>query len=291
VLHGARDNWFRPSDVCTAPDGSLFVSDWYDPGVGGHNQQDLDRGRIFRVAPPGMKYDVPKFDFKTVEGSIQALENPNLCVRYLAFTSLVSGGTKSFAPVKHAIESAADPRYKARLLWVLAKLSGDGKTAVDLALGDKDSDVRITGIRIANELGLNVANVAGKLASDPSKQVQRELALALHGSKSPQAPAVWAELAKHHDGKDRWFLEALGIGAAGQWDAFLGEWLKEVGMNWNTPAGRDILWRSRAKVTPEYLAKILKNPKTSEAEQPRYFRAFDFLSGPEKEAALKSILE
>ena len=33
VLHGARDNWFRPADACVAPDGSLFVTDWYDPGV------------------------------------------------------------------------------------------------------------------------------------------------------------------------------------------------------------------------------------------------------------------
>ena len=27
------------------PDGSIFVTDWYDPGVGGHQQKDLDRGR------------------------------------------------------------------------------------------------------------------------------------------------------------------------------------------------------------------------------------------------------
>ena len=33
--------------------------------------------------------------------------------------------------------------------------------------------------------------------------------------------------------------------------------------------------------------KIIKDPATKEADQPRYFRAFDFLTGPEKEAALK----
>src|SRR5690606_15426218 len=77
VLHGKRDNWFRPADVAVAPDGSLFVTDWYDPGVGGHNQQDLDRGRVFRVAPPGAKYTVPKFDFTTPEGAAQALLNPS----------------------------------------------------------------------------------------------------------------------------------------------------------------------------------------------------------------------
>ena len=36
ILNGAsRDKWFRPSDVATAPDGSLLVADWYDPGVSG----------------------------------------------------------------------------------------------------------------------------------------------------------------------------------------------------------------------------------------------------------------
>ena len=52
-----------------------------------------------------------------------------------------------------------------------------------------------------------------------------------------------------------------------------------------------IIWRSRAKKSPALLAKIIKDPATTEEDQPRYFRAFDFLTGPEKEAALKSLLE
>src|SRR4029077_5839465 len=89
ILDGnKKNNWFRPADVCTAPDGSIFVTDWYDPGVGGHGQRDLDRGRIFRVAPPGTKYVTPSFDFTTAAGSVKALENPNLAVRYLAWTAL-----------------------------------------------------------------------------------------------------------------------------------------------------------------------------------------------------------
>ena len=49
VLEGARDKWFRPSDVKVAPDGSLIIADWYDPGVGGHNMQDLDRGLVVGI--------------------------------------------------------------------------------------------------------------------------------------------------------------------------------------------------------------------------------------------------
>ena len=59
------------------PDGSLIVADWYDPGVGGHAMGDTDKGRIFRLAPPGAKYVVPKLDVSTVDGAITALKSPN----------------------------------------------------------------------------------------------------------------------------------------------------------------------------------------------------------------------
>ena len=51
ILSGG-DSWYRPSDVCVAPDGSLFIADWNDPGVGGHNMGDNKaeslRGRVYR---------------------------------------------------------------------------------------------------------------------------------------------------------------------------------------------------------------------------------------------------
>ncbi len=57
-----------------------------------------------------------------------------------------------------------------------------------------------------------------------------------------------------------------------------------------TPAGRDIIWRSRAKETPALLAKVIQSESTPDDEKPRYLRAFDFLTGPEKEQALQSLL-
>ncbi|MDA0768231.1 MAG: dehydrogenase, partial [Verrucomicrobia bacterium] len=95
ILKGARDNWFRPSDVCVAPDGSLLVADWYDPGVGGHAMRDLERGRIFRVAVPGSKYSVPKVDLSTPDGAAMALVSPNGATRYLGWTALQKMGDKA----------------------------------------------------------------------------------------------------------------------------------------------------------------------------------------------------
>jgi putative membrane-bound dehydrogenase-like protein len=290
ILTGTRDNWFRPSDVCVAPDGSLFVADWYDPGVGGHNQQDVDRGRIFRVAPPGVKYSTPKFDFATADGCLKALENPCLEVRYLAFTALAEMGEKAHHPMEEYAEKATEPRLKARALWALAKLPGEGEEAVEIALADKNPDLRVMGLRLARELHMDPATFS-KLAKDSAPEVRRELAISLRHCKSPAAADMWANLALAHDGRDRWYLEALGIAADKQWDAFLDAYLAKASEPWKTAAGRDVLWRSRAKKTPDLLVKIVKDPATSEEEQARYFRAFDFLAGPEKEAALKGLLE
>jgi putative membrane-bound dehydrogenase-like protein len=297
VLYGARDNWFRPSDVCVAPDGSLFVADWYDPGVGGHNQQEVDRGRIFRVAPPGSKYTVPKYDFGTVQGALAAMKSPALSVRYLAFTALVEKGEEAATALHPAYLTSGDARYKARLMGCAAALLAKGgkrEKIGDMVKailgGEQDADLRVAAIRLARLHGIDVAALASA-ASDKAPEVRRELAISLRHNSSPAAAEIWAQLAQQYDGKDRWYLEALGIAADKQWDAFLDAYLAKTSEPWKTPAGRDILWRSRAKKTPELLVKIMKDPAIKEDEQARYFRAFDFLSGPEKDAALKSLLE
>src|SRR5207248_1677374 len=89
----STDTWFRPSDICVAPDGSLFVSDWYDPGVGGHGMGDTTRGRVYRITPTGHKgYKVPKVDLTTDAGLLEALLSPNLAVRYMALRSIKPAG-------------------------------------------------------------------------------------------------------------------------------------------------------------------------------------------------------
>ena len=80
-----------------------------------------------------------------------------------------------------------------------------------------------------------------------------------------------------------------GIAAERNWNACLDAWVA-AGGDWNTPGGRKIIWRSRSKDTPALLAKIIKDPTTTESDKPRYMRAFDFHSGAEKDAALQSIL-
>jgi hypothetical protein len=175
----------------------------------------------------------------------------------------------------------------------LVNAAGQSKPIHELVTAESknaDPNLRVAALRIAREYHVDLALYASA-ASDAAPEVRRELAIALRHSKSPLAASLWADLAMQYDGHDRWYLEALGIGADQQWDAFLDAYLAKASEPWKTDAGRDILWRSRAKKTPALLVKIIKDPATKETEAARYFRALDFLSGSEKEAALKSLLE
>ncbi|MEX1223916.1 MAG: PVC-type heme-binding CxxCH protein [Pirellulales bacterium] len=289
ILLGTRDNWFRPADVAVAPDGSLFVSDWYDPGVGGHGQGDLDRGRLFRIATESAaKYTIPKVDCSTIEGAIEALKNPCNAVRYDAWMALHAKGEDAEPALKKMFETSENARHRARALWLLGKIEGRAQHWVDVAAADDDANIRIVSIRLARQTNADVAKLAENLSKDKSPPVRRDVAIALRHLESPVVPNVWAELAAQHDGQDRWYLEALGIGAEGRWDECLAAWQAKVGDQWNNTAGRDIVWRSRAKQTPKLLAEIVL--ASDPQEHPRYMRAFDFLSGPEKDAALRKIL-
>jgi hypothetical protein len=289
IAVGEYDRWFRPADVCVAPDGSLFVSDWYDPGVGGHNMVDMERGRLFRIAPPGTKYNVPKYDLSTAAGATAALQNPCNSVRYLAYKALVKmKGAASSALDKLA--TSANPRHRARALWILSQ-NGDVETVVKRATSDSDSDVRLTGIRIARQHNLATKKYIPMLLGDKSPAVLRELLVALREDKSSDMPGYWVELAGKYDGVDRWYLEALGIAAMDRWDDCLSQWKKSTGGNLDSPASQRIAWRGRGALAAEMQSMLLRNPNIKGNEIPSLFRALDFQDAESRKKALRALLD
>ncbi|MEP3834156.1 PVC-type heme-binding CxxCH protein [Rhodopirellula bahusiensis] len=288
LITGTTDNWFRPADVCVAPDGSLFVTDWYDPGVGGHHQKDSDRERLFRVAPPGVKYSVPRFDLSTVEGAIEALKNPNRSVRYLAWQKLHAMGGEAESALLSLYENE-NPRLRARALWLLGKIEGRGRAYVEKALSDDDADIRCTAIRLCKQLGLSAAKVCGDAADDPSSAVRRELAVALRFDESNAMPDVWAKVAMQYDGEDRWMLEALGIASDLRADECYAAWMKANGGNWNTAAGRDLVWRLRTDDAAAKMVELLAGGIPSN-EAKRYFRSLEYHSDAVRDLVLRQLL-
>ena len=305
MIDGAEKNrWFRPSDVCVAPDGSLIVADWYDPGVGGHRMQDVQRGRLFRVTAKnaGGKYQSPAVDFSTPELSAQALGSPNLATRYLAWKALQEFGSKSVSALE-ALWSQDNPRHRARALWALGNLNIPKAQKIQYiknGLGDANPDLQITAIRMAVLLQDQIAysDIYDDIDFENANSAllrailvgMRQWMLDPTPKEADQLVETWATIASMYRSPDRWFLEALGIAAENHWDACLAKWRANFsGDPMASTEMKDILWRSRGKSTVAELGGIIKHPSTTADQTKRYFRALDFLNSDDKANILAEI--
>jgi len=311
IMDGAKYNkWFRPSDVCVAPDGSLLVADWYDPGVGGHGMGDIERGRLFRVTAKGnnAKYAFEKPDFSTTEGACKALQSPNQATRFLAWQTLFENGRDSIKPLQKLLANK-NPHLAARAFWLLSKLELTDTELTELyetAISDSRQLIQEVAIKALvqyqnPEFKQKFINkLYGREAPSLPKNVARELLLG-RSWRNPGMLKASAEdavrLAKNI-GNDRWALEALGISlesykgesstdrlAVSDWNQALPLILKMV--DDNTLA--NMIWRSRSKQTPKLLGELILSKTTNAADSLRYFRALDFQEDADKKDVILSL--
>lgn len=287
----STDPWHRPVDAAAAPDGSVLVADWYDPGIGGGTAADARKGRIYRVTTAANQaFRIPRPDVGTPAMAALALKNSNAALRRRAWERLHAWQAMA-EPVLNQLVASGDAVLKARALWLLTKIRGREEFYLKKALADPNPDVRVMGLRAARQTeGVELVKFIRPLVYDPAAEVRRECAIALRLLHSPEANELWAALARQHDGTDRWMLEALGIGADLHADARFGAWLKAVGEGWDTPGGRDLVWRMRAAASLPKLASLIR-AAPDEAGTLRYFRAFDFHQASAKNDVLLVLLD
>src|SRR5262249_50262883 len=154
VLNMGSDTWARPVDVAAAPDGSIYIADWYDPGVGGHQMGDLEgnKGRVYRVAPTGNKPSVPALDVNSTARLPAALSSPNMSRNFLAYTA-IKGQGQAALPLLQAAWKQTDQIVKARALWLLGPLGQPGAAAIQEAMKMPDARFRVLGLRVARSTG------------------------------------------------------------------------------------------------------------------------------------------
>lgn len=209
------DDFFRPDDVCAASDGTLYLADWYDGGVGGHAYNNPAQGRIFRIAPVGgapARREKPG-PYDNVADAILGLQSPNLATQFLAREFLLAAGEKSVDALVELLQGP-DANHRARALWLLDRLGDPARDRVVDCLKHDDAAMRALAVRILRRHGDKYASQLALLADDSSPEVRREVLLATRSWPHRLGLNTLTKLAASYDGTDRYQLEALNVAAA-----------------------------------------------------------------------------
>ncbi|MBI1375005.1 MAG: c-type cytochrome [Phycisphaera sp.] len=211
-----RGQFFLPTDIVVGTDGALYLADFYNDTS---RHVDQVSGTIYRIAPksgPALKRPDIKFD--TIPHLFDALRNPNAGVRWVALTTLLSKGHDIVDNAKKFYTAnAANPYIQARAVWLLAELGGDGRAFVEQLLSKGDESQRILAYRALRYAAPDrMLTYAAQAAKDKSPAVRREVAVSLRDVPLDKMRDVLAALIAGYDGKNRWYVEALGAAADGQ---------------------------------------------------------------------------
>ena len=199
----SSDIWFRPVQFANAPDGTLYVADFYreviehPKSLPEEIKQHLDltsgrdRGRIYRVVPAHFKRPPnPTLHDALIQELIKTLEHTNGWHRdtasRLLYERLVLNGNaevvrKAAEELSRFAKSSLSPLARIHALGVLASI-GAGQGAAVSALDDLHPRVREWAIRWSEDAKLDTPPIIEKLlalGNDPDPKVRLQLGLSL----------------------------------------------------------------------------------------------------------------
>lgn len=212
---GDLSKWFRPSDVMMGTDGAMYVADWYDPVVGGHQMKDsIGYGRIYRITPKGKKLQAPKLELQNLAGQLTAFQNPAPNVRAQAYQALLQQRGKHL-PELEALLHTENPYVQARTVFLLGKTLPSSallSTLEPLLKGQEAERLKIAVLRtLRSELTSEVfLALCARHATSNLPMLRREIALALRDFPAAQKTPILLQLLPQYDGQNPWELEALG---------------------------------------------------------------------------------
>ncbi len=235
VLLSGKDDWFRPVDISIATDGSIFVCDWYDAGVGGNRFSDQTTGRIYRLSSTASTASsVPRKSGETFD-PIDGLKSPNVAMRLAARDQLLAMGTAAREKLLQLFESG-NVFEQARALAVLNAIPETGKADTLAALQASDPRLREAALKLLAEDASSEFVVEGNdkasaplldidvlrtLATDVDAGVRRELLMALRHAPTKDVDEVLRQCVSTWDGQNRFYLEAIRAAVVNREPEFL----------------------------------------------------------------------
>lgn len=223
----STDNWFRPVNFANAPDGTLYVVDYYRQYLE-HPQfipdsikQKLnmdfrngdDRGRIYRIVPTETSAAAPRPQGLAQASSgelAELLAHPNGWHRRTAQRLLLERQDASAVPALQAIaDEDENPLARLHALWTLDGLDALEADQVRRALGDADAEIRRHALRMARPMLPELVDEALALLEDESPQVRFQAGLLLGDrAAEPRVADALAALGVE-TAEDEWFRLAV----------------------------------------------------------------------------------
>lgn len=150
----SSDTWFRPVDIKPAPDGSLFVADFYEAKIAhlGHNDGVIDRdtGRVYRLAAKDAKFTKPvDLSKKTSAELVEFLKSDNRWQRETALRLLGDRKDKSILPaLRHQLFFPGKGRLCLDTLWAINLTGGFDAALAAKTLDHAEPEVRLWTVRL-----------------------------------------------------------------------------------------------------------------------------------------------
>jgi len=211
LLLDSRDTWFGATDLCLAPDGSVYLSDFYDKRTAHPDpdaEWDRSNGRIYKIeaanARRAAKFDLGKLSTGEL---ITLLDNPNGWFGDRARVLLAEkGGRESWGALRD-LARRKDARPALKGLWALYVTGGFDDAFAAEMLGHPGEFVRAWTVRLlgdARSVSPALAKGFSELAaSDPSPVVRAQLLCTAKRLPAEQAlPVIERLLVRDIDGND-----------------------------------------------------------------------------------------
>ncbi len=208
----SSDTWFRPVDIKPAPDGSLFVADFYEAKIAhlGHNDGVIDRdsGRIYRLSAKDAKHrksiDLSK---KTSAELIELLKCDSRWEREMAQRLFGDRKDRSVLPTLNTHLFASKGQFALECLWAINLSGGFDAALAERALTHPEPQVRAWTVRLLGDdhrLGSKIALKLTELArAERSVQARSQFAAsAKRLSASEGLPVVQSLLMRDEDAAD-----------------------------------------------------------------------------------------
>jgi putative membrane-bound dehydrogenase-like protein len=304
---GKLNTQFRPSDVTVGVDGAIYVADWFDGRVGGH--QTLDNslsGTIYRIAPKGFVSKVPKIvdhDLKPSEvteatfddvtnGIITALRSPATNVRHLGLRRLQEGHIAN--PLHVSPEGETNPFVQARLYWLLPLLGEHGVYMTEMtAIQKGEPQLRIAAFRALKAAGKVSQKLTAVLCKAKAPFLRAAVATSLRDAPAADSVNNLVEIARRFDGKDRSYLDAFGIGCTGKESQVYAALAKDANQDptkW-TQAMAWIAWRLGAPESVPALVARVKSTALTLEQRTHSLTAIAFIKDKVAMAAMVAIAD